>query len=129
MLLHNPYFHEQLGKQENDIQHLTRAALLYHVSKNVPDQLLNWGIENFWKFCMCFQTKVFLSIDTSSFDEIFFWQIFWRFFIFSEDFFPIYNLLTIVSFRIGVPSILLLDILWNLKIFTISLSSKSQKFP
>ena len=45
MLLYNPYFNKQLDKQENDIQfqHSTRAALLYHVSKKVPDQLLNWG--------------------------------------------------------------------------------------
>ena len=45
MLLYNPYFNKQLGKQENDIQfqHSTRAALLYHVSKKVPDQLFNWG--------------------------------------------------------------------------------------
>ena len=68
MLYHNPYFNKQLGKQENDtqFQHSTRAALLYRVSKKVPDQLLNWGIENFWRFCMWFQKKLFLSLDTST---------------------------------------------------------------
>ena len=84
------------------------------------DKLLGYFLWLFWWFFWWIFEKLFDEFFDQSFNECFgeffgvnsFWRIFWRIFFdnFFDDFFGrfllTYNLLTIPSFRIGVPSLL-----------------------
>ena len=69
-----------------------------------------WWI--YLRMFLLFFWQIFLMNFLTKFFDEFFWRIFWQFF------WPIiltYTLLTIASFRIGVPSILFFRNVWNLQ--------------